>query len=348
VRLEPSPYEELLCDTFAELLKARRVDAEDDFFSLGGHSMLAVKLQRRLRATLGVKLTVQDLFRNPTPRGLAARLHRQGEETLTEPLLAIRATGGSRPLFCVHPILGLSWGYSALLRHLSTDQPVYGLQATGTATGPGSLDELAAEYLARIRTIQPDGPYRLAGFSLGGVIAHAMATALQREGAAVSTLALIDSYPRQNVTGDRDAAVLGALLDSVTTGPDRPDGPDRTGPADRATVMAALHEATGLSDTAELIDAAVRNDRLTRELTPGEFDGDLLFFSAVRQRPAGLTAHLWEPTVTGTVREHEVQAGHHQMLRAPAIDVVGPVLASWLGTEPDRACPGGSRQSPAA
>ncbi|WP_159029242.1 thioesterase domain-containing protein [Streptomyces viridochromogenes] len=332
VRHEPNPYEHLLCEMFATLLVVNRVGPQDDFFALGGHSMLAVRLQRRLRALLGIKIAVQDLFRNPTPAGLAVRLHQQGAENLTEPLLAIRATGSDRPLFCVHPILGLSWSYASILPHLDTDQPVYGLQATGTADARyDSLDDLSREYLARIRKVQPKGPYRLIGWSLGGLIAHAMATMLQSQGEEVSTLAIVDAYPISVFTGDRDEAVLDELLESVADG-----SPGQAGSADHSSVVAALHEATGLEDANELVDAALRNDRLTRGFTPREFRGDLLFFTALQGRPQGLTAQLWQPSVAGTVHEHQIQSAHHQMLRYPAADELGKILSRWERSEQAR------------
>ncbi|TDC20538.1 hypothetical protein E1265_21765 [Streptomyces sp. 8K308] len=335
VRQGLSPSEQLLCEMFAAVLMVERVGPDDDFFQLGGHSMLAVRLQRRLRPLVSGRLGVQDVLRYRTPRALAARLGQQGEEDRTDPLLALRATGDGVPLFCVHPILGLSWSYAALLPHLSAHEPLYGLQSTGdNATSHRTLDDLAEEYVERVRRVQPDGPYRLVGWSLGGLIAQAMATSLQRRNEWVALLALIDAYPVSVFTGDRDAGVLDSLLDSVSL-------VNRRGSVlGRAGVAAALHEATGLADADRLVDAALANDRLVRDRTPHEFHGDLLFFSALKGRPHGLHAGLWQPTVTGTIREHQVHAAHHDMLRSPAVGEVGRVIARELADGTDHSPPG--------
>ncbi|WP_165955985.1 amino acid adenylation domain-containing protein [Streptomyces hainanensis] len=336
-----SPREKLLCEVFAALLWVDEVAPDDDFFDLGGHSMLAVQLLRRLRELPGGALTLHDVFRSPTPRGLAKRMGREGERGLTDVLLALRTTGAELPLFCVHPILGLSWSYTALLPHLGGEQPLYGLQATGAApaaTPLGSLDDLAQEYLTRIRLVQPTGPYRLMGWSLGGLIAHAMATTLQERGEEVSVLALIDAYPRRpgpdaGVAPHENREVLDALLSSVDPSGGRTA---RAVTAGRAEVVAAVSEATGLADAGALVDAALRNSRLANGFSPRKFQGDLLFFSASTDRPSGLTAELWERAVTGRVVEQQVAADHYSIMRPAAAREVGRVLSLWLrGEHPD-------------
>src|SRR5262249_30176862 len=104
------------------------------------------------------------------------------------------------PLFCVHPGGGLSWSYSALMRYLPAERPIYGLQARGIMQpqmAPASLEDMAADYLQAIRQVQPAGPYNLLGWSFGGLAAHAIATRLQEQGESVALLALLDSYPNK-------------------------------------------------------------------------------------------------------------------------------------------------------
>src|SRR5690606_11744795 len=105
-------------------------------------------------------------------------------------------------LFCLHPGTGLCWPYTNLLAVTTYDQPIYGIQARGFAADsrrPESLDEIVAESLERIRAVQPRGPYRVAGWSFGGIIAHNMATRLQGEGEEVQHLILFDAYPPESV-----------------------------------------------------------------------------------------------------------------------------------------------------
>src|SRR6185436_11073301 len=113
-------------------------------------------------------------------------------------LLPIRSDGLRPPLFCVHPASGLSWCYSHLLRHIDTARPIYGVQARGFHDGdrlPDSVGEMVADYLAEIRRVQPEGPYHLVGWSFGGEVAYALATALRSAGEAVDLLCLIDTGP---------------------------------------------------------------------------------------------------------------------------------------------------------
>ncbi len=113
-------------------------------------------------------------------------------------MIPLRTEGAGRPLFCVHPGIGLSWGgYAGLVRYLPADRRAYGLQLP-TISGDGdyqSIEQLAHRYIEEMRVIQPEGPYDLLGWSLGGVIAHAMAVELQRAGEEVATLTVMDSYP---------------------------------------------------------------------------------------------------------------------------------------------------------
>src|SRR5690606_14487399 len=101
------------------------------------------------------------------------------------------------PVFFVHPVVGLAWGFSRLAEFVDADRPVYGLQSpalSGTEELPGSVREWAALYVDEIRRAHPGGPYHLVGWSMGGVIAHEMAVQLQRRGSAVGSLVLLDAH----------------------------------------------------------------------------------------------------------------------------------------------------------
>jgi nonribosomal peptide synthetase CepC len=132
-----------------------------------------------------------------------------------EVLLPLRVGGDRPPLFCVHASGGLSWSYGPLLQELPPNQPVYGVQARGltrTESLPGSVEEMAADYVRQIRTVRPTGPYHLLGWSLGGRIAQAMAALLEAEGDEVGLLTLLDAYPiavgrKQRRSGGEESAI---------------------------------------------------------------------------------------------------------------------------------------------
>ncbi len=117
-------------------------------------------------------------------------------------VLGLRPTGSAAPIFCVHPVGGTAWQFAPLARLLRADRPLVALQAptlSGHDIGARTLDELAAHYLETVRRIQPRGPYRLLGYSLGGNIVHAIAAAVEAAGEDIAFVGLIDSHPLANL-----------------------------------------------------------------------------------------------------------------------------------------------------
>ncbi|WP_372405364.1 amino acid adenylation domain-containing protein [Streptomyces luteireticuli] len=319
--------EQLLCDLFAEVLGVPRAGVDDSFFDLGGHSLLVIRLADRIRTALGTAVNIRDLLDAPTPAALAERLAADGGAGTADPLAPVLRLRGGRgtPLFCVHPAAGIGWVYAGLLRHLEPGRPVYALQAPGLGTpghAAGSPEDVVKDYLARIREVQPNGPYALAGWSVGGLIAHMLAVRLQDEGEDVALLALFDSYPRV---------------------PE--DGEDEQGDADEATALRQLAASLGQDVTpdgtlAGLADVEVSDlVRVYREMSHtyaepvlGRFRGDLLLFRATADKPAGspYTPDLWRPHLTGDLHVHPVDCTHGEMTRPDPTAVVGPVLDERL------------------
>jgi thioesterase domain-containing protein/aryl carrier-like protein len=192
-----TPDEALLCRFFAELTGAARVSVTDSFFALGGHSLLAMRLVARLRAERGVELPLRALFAHPSPRALARDLATAGAEKMGyKPLLQLQRGGPERPLFCIHPASGSSTVFSSIAKHLPDDLPVYGLQAkalSDSGTGHSSIFEMAECYVQAMRSVQPQGPYRLLGWSFGGVVLQEMAAQLEAQGQTLEIGILLDS-----------------------------------------------------------------------------------------------------------------------------------------------------------
>jgi amino acid adenylation domain-containing protein len=339
-----TPVEQVLCDLYAQVLGAQVVGAEDDFFDLGGHSLLATRLISRIRTTLGAELQLRTLFQAPTPAELAMALNQAGDaRPALEVLLPLRSRGSHPPLFCAHPAGGLSWPYAGLLGHLGPERPLYALQArrlTDPEALPATLDEMAADYVEQIRTVQPSGPYHLLGWSFGGMVAHAMATQLQRDGEEVALLALLDTYlgsqhPQSQGTEDGERQIFGLLLDAAGYRPQDLEGEELT-----CDVVAELLRSTNLlppeilkpEALSAMVESYSHNVGLHQRFTPGRFDGDLLLFTATTPYEAGptVTADTWRPYVSGSVKAHPVPGEHHHLMRPQPLSQLGPILRAAL------------------
>lgn len=193
----PGPIEEKLAHIWSELLGADRVGVDDNFFDLGGHSFLAVRLFSRIEQTFTKRLPLATLLEAPTIAQLAQRVGAEDARPSWSSLVPIQSEGSRVPIFCIHGAGANVLHLRTLSQHLGTDQPFYGLQSPGLdgATAPYErIEEMAAHYLRDIRPVQPTGPYIVGGFSLGGIIAFEMAQQLEAEGQPVGLLFLIDTH----------------------------------------------------------------------------------------------------------------------------------------------------------
>jgi amino acid adenylation domain-containing protein len=179
------------------VLGIRPVGVRDDFFALGGDSLLAARLFAQIHKVFGRDLPAASLLEAPTVERLVQLLERPAEADAEASLVPLQPHGARPPFFCVHAIVGDALGFADLARHLGPDQPFYGLRARRSEDHrrPASLEALAARYLDEIRAFQPHGPYFLGGFSFGGTVAFEMARQLRAQGEAVGLLAVLDQRP---------------------------------------------------------------------------------------------------------------------------------------------------------
>jgi FkbM family methyltransferase len=186
-----------LARIWEQVLSTQPIGVKDDFFQLGGHSLLAVYLFALIEKRLERRLPLATIFRDPTIEHLARALRQQSGAIASSSLVEIQPTGSRRPFFCVHPGGGNVFCYMALSRHLGADQPFYGFQSVGLderRLPHTEIQEMAAHYVGLLRTVQPDGPYLLGGWSTGGIVAFEMAQQLQAQHQKVDLLALIDAW----------------------------------------------------------------------------------------------------------------------------------------------------------
>ncbi len=323
-RAPSGPREELLCGLFAEVLGLPKVGVDEGFFDLGGHSLSATRLVDRVRTVFGADLAVRTVFEAPTAAALSRYLERGVAQDALGPMLTLRANGSRTPLFCVNPAFGLSWCYAGLLAHVGRDVPVHALQArryTEPDAGPADFEALVDDYVARIRGVQPHGPYALLGWSFGGTAAHAIAVRLQREGERVSFLASLDGYPATAdaslpVLDPEDAGLWPAIVASMGHDPKSSDSP-----------LAGI----GPDGLDTLVRVFTEHRNLRRRFRSEVLDGDMVFFVATADRATPPNPAAWDPHVTGTVDVHEIATAHGTMTQPEPLALIGRIVGEHLG-----------------
>ncbi|WP_314213194.1 non-ribosomal peptide synthetase [Pseudarthrobacter equi] len=345
-RAPRSPQEKTVAGIFAEVLSLDRAGVDESFFELGGHSFLAQPLVAKVNAALGTDLQVQSLFRAPTVEGLLLEAANGSRASIADSLrevLPLRAAGSKAPLFAVHPASGIGWGFASMLGQLDPERPLIGLQMPGMEPGRTSpvaattLTELADDYIARILTVQPEGPYHLLGWSFGGYLAHRLATRLQERGHEVAFLAILDAFPdnqENNTAPGEGQALWASYLEAQSYDL---TGENLTGmDVHRAQeILRANHNPVGTVPT-DSVEAMARNfpvlARLIRDERPQLFTGDLLFFRATEQVPPGTPgSDAWSPFVTGAITDVPVGERHSQLLSDRALKTIMHSLAIHLG-----------------
>ncbi|XZG69925.1 amino acid adenylation domain-containing protein [Chitinibacteraceae bacterium HSL-7] len=305
--------------------------SNDSFFDVGGKSLQAIQLANQLSSLIGRTVGVSTIFRHSSPYELAGAL--AAPEGVTAPGLAddfatvLPLQQGVGPaLFCLPPAEGLSWCYLPLARHLP-GVPLYGLQANDNA--PSDFDALVAYYSTQIRQIQPDGPYRLLGWSLGGALAHAIAGALLAEGATVDLVAAMDAYPAQAFSRWREPELIDALIALGSTigllpGEERAAEDVCIELAQAGSPFAALG-AQGIQRRATASLAAMRSFRSSRTVYAPI---SLTLFRATLDAGNAPTPSSWNEYVQG-VALNELACNHFTLGDASNLARIGAHLAPF-------------------
>ena len=340
-----------------ELLEIPRVGTRDNFFRIGGHSLLAMRVLARIRQRFDVTLAPAVLIERPTIGQLAQEIRAAGVKespAAVDSVASVPAEGAAyrylvpfgsatarTQLVCVHGAGGNVLNFAALSERLGRDRRLLGVQARGVdgRDGPfGRIEDMAQAYLQELRRIQPRGPYFLAGYCGGGIVAQAMATRLRDEGEQVPLLVLIDCYRPGVPLGRPSRAVQWTAgvrrqgLKFVLAGAKR--WLLRNGRFVQASMKIATYRAFGQVIPFELRDFwLTRNfDRSARHHRIEPYAGELTVF-----RAAGVQADLntvgpdlgWKG-LANSVRTYDVPGDHSSLLDSPNVDVLALRLAQCL------------------
>jgi phthiocerol/phenolphthiocerol synthesis type-I polyketide synthase E len=352
--VEPrTAIERQLAAVWQELLGHEQVGVDDNFFTLGGDSLLAVTLASRLEAALGVKFSPHLLLEAPTVASMAelvaAALAGAVESTSASQRLRgsclVEMQGGNgmarRPFYIVHPSGGQVYLYRDLAKALGPSQPVYGLRARGLEEGEeihGSIEEMAAHYVEAVRSLQPAGPYLLGGGSMGGMIAFEMAQQLHAQAQEVGVVAMLDTPgPGQMPPRPADQAELlfqayGAFPITLDELRRRSEEEQVSYILDAARAVDALPRGLSLDLACRLVQVDAALSQLAFEYRPRRYPGSLLFFRAEDRKRIAFSnpEAAWIDLAAAGIEIHVVPGDHISMHLSPQNEMLAARLRAAL------------------
>jgi amino acid adenylation domain-containing protein len=352
---------DLLCfqitKIFEDVLGIQPVGIHDSFFELGGNSLLAVKLLAQIERMIDRQIpSLMTLFEAPSPHQLAGVLSRGGWQPALGSLVPLQPSGDKTPLFCVHAFIGDVC--RDLGRNCGPDNPFFGLQPRGLDGREEPLrtiPEMASYYISEMRKAQPQGPYNIAGYSFGGLVAAEMAAQLEEAGQKVDLLAIIDVAP-VNMRPRTLAGRLRALVNAPLVGFEKLARKVREEPM-RRILEAAWRRVRGLiarrrgkgAASAEALAVVERMYGMSR--WPNNYQKiariNLLAMMAYRPRPysgpitlirrrSKMYRHAFETQDWGwrelapTVDVRFVDGNHDELMVEPGVRQVGAVIQECL------------------
>lgn len=340
-----------LIKIWQDLLGIETLGPNDDFFALGGHSILIMRMMSLIKKEFDQELAFSALLENSTISQLAEVIRKKNSTLATKmwtPLVSIQPEGIHTPLFCFHPGGGTVFCYADLAKQLELkEQPIFGLEAMGLLEGqePYLTIEIAATHaIESIRKKQPEGPYKLLGWSSGGTVAFEMAQQLNRAGETVSFLGLVDTpvfTSKANPITDK------VLLESIIAKfccNDSMDIPDYLFDEDRYTnhnnqvehIISFVRECVGKTSVIDLnylerlIKVALSDSKFMKNYRPQVYPAELTLFLATEKTEIdqGGSFH-WQPYAKKLI-EYETPGNHQLLLSPPNVSVLADLIGNCL------------------
>ncbi len=342
-----SELEHTIAQVWQDFLGIEQVGIHDDFFEIGGDSLLAIQLTSALSDALQAKLSPNHLMSAPTVAALAAIVDEMNaasaateirpqpsRSTVLVPLQS--ANSQTTPLFLIHPVGGSIYDYRYLARNLDAELPVYAMQARGLDgedTPFTQVEDMATYYLSLLQGIQPQGPYQFGGWSLGGLVAFEMAQQLRSRGEEVARLVMIDSFFPSVQTGEVDDATYASYFASYM------------GAMVGKTLSLSVHDLRQLDAEAQLrlivtegrrlgilppeleaeqirhrLAVYTANFRAMDDYRPQPYAGDIIFFCSSDSGQSSQDASLgWAAVAAGKLALHEIPGDHYSIIQSPVL-----------------------------
>jgi len=344
--------EQTIVESWQTFFGIEKVGVHDDFFELGGDSLLAVQLISKLSKILQINLPPHILLEAPTIAALAEFVNiatAPQTQTLSSSLVQLqRGSSSKQPLFLIHPVGGYVYYYRDLARCLNSGQPIYGIQQAQDVDGNAKffnwIEDMASHYIKALRSVQPEGPYFLAGSSFGGVVAFEMAQQFHAVGQEVALLALIDSPALEDMPlkheQDQVTCAMAYCMDKNGTNFYEILEQLRSLKEYDEQMLYFLRkgkESKFLSPDFELADAHrfiniyLKNFQVMCNYVPKIYHGRIIFFTAEerdRYNPDNPELSWGEKSTEMIV--YKVPGSHFTMNFSPNVDVIAEQLRKYL------------------
>ncbi|OLT61096.1 non-ribosomal peptide synthetase [Moorena bouillonii] len=346
--LPRNEVEHQVAQIWSDLLQVHPISIRDNFFELGGSSFVAMQLMTRIHQQFGQHLPLATLLQEPTVEHLASLLSQPTVTQSVSPVVPIQPFGSQSPFFCVHPIGGHVLCYEALARYLGEEQRFYGLQAlgfNGEQEPLNRIEVMATKYIAALREVQPQGPYQLGGWSLGGLIAWEMAQQLTDSGEEVALLALIDSYPPMAKPSDEPedrATLLASIAQDL-------GGLYSKSLAVSVEQLRNLEEHQQLAVIVEAAKAAAifppeadfqqmyywlqvfqANRQALHRYVPQPYIGKIVLFCAEESEKTTKGMMAWQQLALGGVEAYSIPGDHYTIIQDPQVQGLAKQLGLHL------------------
>ncbi|SMO82587.1 amino acid adenylation domain-containing protein [Paracoccus laeviglucosivorans] len=339
-RAARTPTETLLARLFQQVLHLTDpASAEADFFALGGDSLSAVRLVQALEAETGRDPGLGTIFEHPLLSTLAAALDAQApqDDGLGPLILLADGDADAAPLFLIHPAGGLSWGYRGLARRVAPARKVWGLQHPGLNPDlpmPDSLADMAEGYAQRIAALVPHGTIHLAGWSVGGILAHEVAWVLTRMGRAPGLVAMLDSYPADAWRNEPEPDPVQALRALLAIAGYDPEAHRDLDTRDKVVAFLRRGDSALGALPRRVLDGVVRavtqTNRLIRGHSHRAYPGRITHFRAANDhQDSDLSPAMWQPYSAG-IEVIDLPLLHAEMTSAEAVALIAPALIQRL------------------
>lgn len=358
-----NPIEKELADLWSKTLGVEDIGTQDDFFALGGHSLLAVSLVGQIKKKMGKTIPFSTFMEGGATIERQAQLIESSAESQYSPLVQIKKGKGA-PFVLVHPIGGNVICYNDLIQCLETDRPIYGLQSLGIQgeqTPLNHIRDMAETYINALHSIQPEGPYLLAGWSMGGVIAFEMAHLLRQAGQDVNLLMLMDSWlPGQDKTVkdtdsanalEQNAQWLLAFFQDMWQG-DLPDtfrdlqeklqvlpiAQQLKLALEQAQQLGLISNDADIAQLENIFNVFKANWQALWSYTPSLYTGGITFFRATEEKATfsntPFDRHLqmqeWHRLTRNPIEIYNIHGNHHTMFLMPIVQDLAKIITVLL------------------